>query len=650
MAIVASNQISIVDVTDGAEGKGVSSVTPEYYLSSSKTTQTGGSWSTTPPTWSSGKYLWVRHIVTYTDSSVSRTEPYCDTSWEAVKEIEIGSRNIATGTANMVIGSGKWEKGHWRKSGTGTIETIDIVDSPVSGVNKGAKLTASEDGKQIGICQDLIPLNNSDVYTLSCWVRGSASGLTCRLQPFYASSTDTGGVGTFTLTGEWQYISYTTVRSPLNTATYSGGYVYLIPSANVDTMEVCGLKLERGNKATDWSPAPEDVDAKTNEAAKTATNFMKFNNSVLVIGDMTADPLGNNVLIDSDSVDIRNGNTIRASYGETTTIGNTTGKHILIDSDSVDIKNGETILSQFTNNAIYLGTNGSGSVIDFCNGGGFIKKGASGEYDEGFLITSSNNVYLYSDRFIRIATEDPDTRIASQILVSDDYIQLLTSINTDSSMDIVSKEVRITGDDRTYIQGQKIEISTTEINMAAGTISTNGTLVLSKTKDASGTADNSPALIVGGTSTQPHLEFDANEITAKSDETTFSSLWLNNNGGSVYIGNKGTGNLFGICQEVTQGVLGASAGATTTKTIKYKSGRTKVLIEMWTTGSSGYYNSEYETISSPMTAVDTTTLTSVGSSVGKYSISSKGDITLYNVTPADAKTIGAIRYRVTHFN
>lgn len=650
MAIVASNQISIVDVTDGAEGKGVSSVTPEYYLSSSKTTQTGGSWSTTPPTWSSGKYLWVRHIVTYTDSSVSRTEPYCDTSWEAVKEIEIGSRNIATGTANMVIGSGKWGKGHWRKSGTGAIETIDIVDSPVSGVNKGTKLTASEAGKQIGICQDLIPLNNSDIYTLSCWVRGSASGLTCRLQPFYASSTDTGGIGTFTLTGEWQYISYTTIRSPLNTATYSGGYVYLIPSANGDTLEVCGLKLERGNKATDWSPAPEDVDAKTNEAAKTATNFLNFNNSVLVIGDMTADVLGNNVLIDSDSVDIRNGNTIRASYGNTTTIGNTTGKHILVDSDSVDIKNGETVLSQFTDNAIYLGKNGSGSVIDFCNGSGFIKKWANGDYGDGFLITSSNNVYLYSDTLVRVASENLDTGKYSHILVDPSSIQIFSSTSENSKIDIISQKLNFVGAGIIKISTPEINIATSEINIAAGTISTNGTLVLSKTKDASGTADNSPALIVGGTSTQPHLEFDANEITAKSDETTSSSLWLNNNGGSVYIGNKGTGNLFGICQEVTQGVLGASAGATTTKTIKYKSGRTKVLIEMWTTGSSGYYNSEYETISSPMTAVDTTILTSVGSSVGKYSISSKGDITLYNVTPADAKTIGAIRYRVTHFN
>ena len=105
MAIIASDQITIVDVTDGAEGKGVSSVTPEYYLSSSKTTQTGGSWSTTPPTWSSGKYLWVRHIVTYTDSSVSRTDPYCDTSWEAVNEVQVGSRNLLLNTKSFTAAS-----------------------------------------------------------------------------------------------------------------------------------------------------------------------------------------------------------------------------------------------------------------------------------------------------------------------------------------------------------------------------------------------------------------------------------------------------------------------------------------------------------------------------------------------------------------
>lgn len=190
-----------------------------------------------------------------------------------VDSIDIGSRNIATGTANMVIGSGKWEKGHWRQSGTGTIETIDITETIVPSVNKGAKLTATSTG-QIGICQDLIPLNNNNIYTLSCWVRGSSSGLTCRLQPFYASSTDTGGIKSFTLTGEWQYLNYTANKPPQNTTNYSGAYIYLIPNASGDTLEVCGIKLERGDKATDWNPAPEDLApvVHTHDVATQSTN------------------------------------------------------------------------------------------------------------------------------------------------------------------------------------------------------------------------------------------------------------------------------------------------------------------------------------------------------------------------------------------
>lgn len=68
-----------------------------------------------------------------------------------------------------------------------------------------------------------------------------------------------------------------------------------------------------------------------------------------------------------------------------------------------------------------------------------------------------------------------------------------------------------------------------------------GTLVLSKRGDASGTADNSPALIVGGTVSQTHIEMDENEIVAKSDATHGADLFLNyDGGGSVHIGPNAT--------------------------------------------------------------------------------------------------------------
>src|SRR5690606_17566747 len=82
----------------GDTGTGISSITEEYYLSTSKTTQTGGSWVTTPPTWSTGKYMWTRSKIVYTNpSSTKYTTPVVDTAWEAVNEIEIGGRNLLRG-------------------------------------------------------------------------------------------------------------------------------------------------------------------------------------------------------------------------------------------------------------------------------------------------------------------------------------------------------------------------------------------------------------------------------------------------------------------------------------------------------------------------------------------------------------------------
>ena len=47
-----------------------------------------------------------------------------------------------------------------------------------------------------------------------------------------------------------------------------------------------------------------------------------------------------NVFIDSDSVDIRRGSQVTASFGAITTIGSVSGSHTFIDSGSLRLKDG----------------------------------------------------------------------------------------------------------------------------------------------------------------------------------------------------------------------------------------------------------------------------------------------------------------------
>ena len=49
----------------------------EYYVSTSSTSQTGGSWSTTSPTWENGKYIWQRMKYTYSNGSTNYSAPVC---------------------------------------------------------------------------------------------------------------------------------------------------------------------------------------------------------------------------------------------------------------------------------------------------------------------------------------------------------------------------------------------------------------------------------------------------------------------------------------------------------------------------------------------------------------------------------------------
>lgn len=77
------------DGQDGTPGTSVVSIIEEYVLSDSKTDAPSKGWVATPPTWVSGKYLWTRKKITYTNPDKTEyTTPVCDSSWEAIEETQ----------------------------------------------------------------------------------------------------------------------------------------------------------------------------------------------------------------------------------------------------------------------------------------------------------------------------------------------------------------------------------------------------------------------------------------------------------------------------------------------------------------------------------------------------------------------------------
>ena len=104
--------------TNGEDGRGVTSIVEQYYLSTSSSSLVGGSWSTTAPAWVNGKYIWTRSVITYTDGSSTTTDAICVTGAKGETGIGVKSYReqyyLSTSYSTPAGGSWSYNVPSWR--------------------------------------------------------------------------------------------------------------------------------------------------------------------------------------------------------------------------------------------------------------------------------------------------------------------------------------------------------------------------------------------------------------------------------------------------------------------------------------------------------------------------------------------------------
>lgn len=243
----------------GATGTGISSITEEFYLSTSKTAQSGGSWVTTPPTWSVGKYMWTRSKIVYTNpASTVYTTPLCDSSWEAVNDVKVGGRNLLRNTGDFKALT------YWSLSmGSGQTGVMELVDDPEHGKVIHATKTNSVSWWVLGNTPTTLPGNKFVIgrqYVLSFLAKSNVDGNVIGVNFLDGNGQNAVmTVKSIPITLTWAKYSYAFTA----TATGNTPQLYMT-SGSISENWFTDFKLEEGNVATDWDPSPEDIQSQIN--------------------------------------------------------------------------------------------------------------------------------------------------------------------------------------------------------------------------------------------------------------------------------------------------------------------------------------------------------------------------------------------------
>ncbi len=240
--------------------------------------------------------------------NVSKIYSTKEETTDAINDINIGGRNLQLGSAD-------WNDTAW------LTKTGVTISEDTATVAKGNRPTCNP-----------IEVKPGDILTISVDIKSTVSYTdTAGICLDFLNSNKTRATNVdwkpLSITTEWQRMSKTFTVPDNNQIKY---FAVGLRSSSTQTNSFRHLKVERGNKATDWTPAPEDIDeelgGKLNEEDFTGANIILAINNGTSSATINADKISldgkeidltaGNITIDSDNFSVDKNGNISATSGK----------------------------------------------------------------------------------------------------------------------------------------------------------------------------------------------------------------------------------------------------------------------------------------------------------------------------------------------
>lgn len=267
----------------GHDGKGVSSIVPEYAISQSRTEPPVSGWADRPKKWMFGYYLWTRFKITYTDQTVEYTTPTCDSSWDVVNDIEIGGKNLLTCTSSIMGYNDSQRNWSWKSWKTVMTNAVDKSTDSIHIVTQGGDIDINSG---VSFTTKKIDFKIGESYTFSIAVRGTYNFTDKFIAHIYYTNKENKEVydkaeipwidnqdgindGLSSIRFQRRFLTFS-VPEDYNEEVNN---LQIVISCKKMDILLCRPQLEKGNKPTDWKIAEEDLQSQIDSTIKTMSGI-----------------------------------------------------------------------------------------------------------------------------------------------------------------------------------------------------------------------------------------------------------------------------------------------------------------------------------------------------------------------------------------